>query len=158
MGQLTWGAVQGKFRHCARLHPRSSSLCSPHRSLGLCHCLNLSRFALPASAVWLFDYCLALGQTTGELTSQWLNLSHDYNGFILVGPLLMGPLVLECSVIVMRYQPHRNNHAKRVGWDMPDKWSWLFGQHILIFHSVVKGRVCGKKREETGHCRAPTVC
>lgn len=56
---------EGKFLHCAK----DSFL--PPCCLDLCHCLNLSRFAIPTSAVWLFDYCLALGQTTAEYTSLW---------------------------------------------------------------------------------------
>ena len=100
MGQLTQEDVEGKFQHCARLPPHSSSLFSPHCHLSHCHCLNPSWLALLASAVWLFDYGLALNQTTGEPTSQWLKLGHDYNDFILVGPLFMDPLVLECSDIV----------------------------------------------------------
>lgn len=100
MGQLTLEDMEGKFQHCARMPLPSSSLCSPHCRLSHRHCLNPSWLALLASAVWLFDYDLALSQTTGEPTSQWLKPGHDYSGFILVGPLFTDPLVLECSDIV----------------------------------------------------------
>lgn len=56
---------EGKFLH------RAKDSFLPPCCLDLCHCLNLSRFAIPTSAVWLFDYCLALGQTTAEYTSLW---------------------------------------------------------------------------------------
>lgn len=120
---------------------------SPHCHLSCCHCLNPSWLALLASAVCFFDYGLALNQTTGEPTSQWLKLGHDYNGFILVGPLFMDPLVLECSDNVWGISLIEIIMWSK--WDEKCQATQLIIWPIylsLTFPSVVKGNVWKERR------------